>query len=255
LSVFGTYAQYYDLLYAGKDYAKEVDYVRAFIRRYAPGASSVLELGCGTGVHASLFAEHGYAVTGIDLSGEMLARARERHPTLIAGGVLSFQQGDIRDFDLGEQFDVVIALFHVISYLPNDHDLGLTFASISKHLKPAGLFLFDYWYGPAVLADPPTHRIKTLENDEIEVTRVATPTLHPADHLVDVNYDMTIVEKSSGRLAEFSETHRMHYLFRPEIESLLVRQGLRPLEFREWLSEKEPDEKSWNGFVVAKKPS
>jgi SAM-dependent methyltransferase len=253
LSVFGIYAQYYDLLYAEKDYVKEVDYVRGFIRQYAPDASNVLELGCGTGVHASLFAEYGYAVTGIDLSEQMLAKARERHLALAAGGMLRFYQGDMRDFDLQKQFDVVVALFHVISYLPTDHDLELTLSSISQHLKPGGLFLFDHWYGPAVMAYPPTRRIKTLENDEIEVTRVATPTLRADDHLVDVNYAVTVVEKSSGRSTKFSETHQMRYLFRPEIESLLGRQSLRPLEFREWLFEKEPSEKSWNGFVVAKK--
>jgi SAM-dependent methyltransferase len=251
LSVFGIYSRYYDLLYADKDYAREVDFVCTFIRQHAPEAKLLLELGCGTGIHASLFAERGFRVTGIDLSTEMLAKTRDRNSSTATNGLVDFQQGDIRDMKLERPFDVVVALFHVISYLPTNFDLDSAFARIREHLKPGGLLLFDHWYGPAVLIDPPVPRTKRFENDDITITRVATPTLFVNDNLVDVRYDVTVIEKSSGRSSEFTESHRMRYFFWPEIESLLSRHCMRPITFRKWLVDEAPDETSWNSLVVA----
>ncbi|MEO6914392.1 MAG: class I SAM-dependent methyltransferase, partial [Chitinophagaceae bacterium] len=68
---FQRYSQYYDLLYAEKNYQKEVNYVENHIRQYSPGVSSILELGSGTGNHAKHFAAAGYSVTGIERSREM----------------------------------------------------------------------------------------------------------------------------------------------------------------------------------------
>ena len=76
VTVFGESARYYDSLYADKDYAAEVAYVDGLIQRYAPGARSVLDLGCGTGRHAIEFAERGYSVLGIDRSRNMLNQAQ-----------------------------------------------------------------------------------------------------------------------------------------------------------------------------------
>jgi SAM-dependent methyltransferase len=159
LSVFGAYSHYYDLLYEDKNYSKEVEFVSAIIRRHAPDARTVLDLGCGTGIHACAFAREGYQVTGLDRSAEMLARARDRLKQAVSNGSpVDFRQSDIRDFKLTHRFDVVVALFHVISYLPANADLDAAFAQIREHLNPGGLLIFDHWYGPAVLTDRPTPR-------------------------------------------------------------------------------------------------
>jgi hypothetical protein len=139
----------------------------------------------------------------------------------------------------------------VVRDLPANSDLEAAFARIREHLKPGGLLIFDHWYGPAVLTDRPAPRIKTFENDEVKIIRIATPTLLVNDNLVDVRYDLTIVEKLSGRCGQVVENHSMRYLFWPEIESLLSRHGLYQVEFREWLSDRVPDQSSWNTFVAA----
>ena len=74
--VFDEYARYYDLLYQDKDYQAEADYVAGLIRRFHPEARSILELGSGTGIHASLLAKKGFTVHGVERSPEMLARSR-----------------------------------------------------------------------------------------------------------------------------------------------------------------------------------
>ena len=79
MSVFGDYAQFYDSLYQEKDYDIECDFLEKIFTHYAQSPIvSILDLGCGTGGHAIPMAHRGYQVTGVDLSKEMLAQARQK---------------------------------------------------------------------------------------------------------------------------------------------------------------------------------
>jgi len=239
MSVFGTYSRYYNLLYQDKDYAGEAEYIRSLITRHCPQAQTVLDLGCGTGQHDHLLAQMGYDVTGIDRSEEMLniANAQSSTPT--------FHQDDIRTVRLNTTFDVIISLFHVMSYQTTNADLAAAFATARAHLKPGGLFLFDCWYGPAVLTDRPSVRVKRLEDGVISVTRIAEPVMHENDNLVDVNYQVLVRDKSSGDVVELKESHQMRYLFRPELELLLAEAGLSLFESVEWLTDNKPGFTTW----------
>jgi SAM-dependent methyltransferase len=105
ISVFADYARYYDLLYRDKDYAAEAEYVAGLIRKFHPSARSILELGSGTGIHASLLAEKGITVHGIERSPEMLARSQALAENRAAGDDrLTFTTGDIRDVRLTGTF-------------------------------------------------------------------------------------------------------------------------------------------------------
>lgn len=248
MSVFGDYSRYYDLLYRDKDYAGEARYIHELITRHRPGASTVLDLGCGTGRHATLLAERDYAVTGVDLSEEMLAVARSTSP----GG--SFFQGDVRTVRLGRTFDVVLSLFHVMSYQTTNEDLQAGLSTVREHLAPGGLFVFDCWYGPGVLTSRPQVRIKRLEDEAVAITRLAEPVLYPNDNLVDVNYQVFIQDKQSGKVEELRETHKMRYLFAPEVRLLLDAAGLRLMKLSEFMSEREPGFDTWNAVFIGSRP-
>jgi SAM-dependent methyltransferase len=249
--VFDAYARYYDLLYRGKDYAAEADYVASHIRRHAPRAKCVLELGCGTGAHAEHLARMGYKVHGIDLSETMLERAAARRKGLPAelAARLSFSHGDVRTVRTGSAWDAVISLFHVMSYQTSNADLEAAFATAAAHLEPGGLFVFDFWYGPAVLTERPEPRVKLLEDEAIKVRRAAEPTLHAGDNVVDVDYTVSVEDKSSGKVSQLHEKHRMRYLFLPELA--LLRKGL----FEEraslaWMSAEPLGTGDWAGMQV-----
>jgi SAM-dependent methyltransferase len=142
-AVFADYARYYDLLYRDKDYAAEAEYVAGLIRKFHPSAGSILELGSGTGIHASLLAEKGFTVHGIERSPEMLARSQALAENRAAGDDrLTFTTGDIRDVRLNKRFEAVIALFHVISYQTTNEDVTAAFETARQHLNPGGVFIF-----------------------------------------------------------------------------------------------------------------
>lgn len=243
--VFDAYAAYYDLLYRDKDYATEAAYVHGLIQRHKPGARELLELGCGTGAHAACLAQHGYKIMGLDRSEAMVRQARAR-----TNG-MEFARGDLREFRAGRTFDVVLSLFHVMSYQTGNADLRAAMATAAAHLRPGGLFIFDCWYGPGVLSDPPTTRVRRLQGDGIAVTRIAEPDHRPNENRVDVHYEV-IVEGQQG-LQRIREVHAMRYLFAPEVDMLLEAAGLHRLALLSWLGDAPPNLDSWNVCFVAVK--
>jgi SAM-dependent methyltransferase len=252
VTIFNNYARYYDLLYRDKDYTAEAEFIDRLIQSKAPNTSTILELGCGTGNHALLLAKAGYRVHGVDLSAEMLKCAQERcdrvEPELAAK--LQFSCGDLRQVRLDLKFDAIVSLFHVISYQTTNADLLAALETVKTHLKPGGIFIFDVWYGPAVLSDPPAVRIKRLEDSSIQVTRIAEPIMYPNKNLVDVNYQVFIKDKDSGAIDELTETHRMRYLFRTELELLLNRLQMYIIEDGEWLTHHQPGLNTWGVYFV-----
>jgi SAM-dependent methyltransferase len=255
MSSFGQYASYYDLVYRDKDYRAEAGYVAGLIRRYSPKARTLLEMGCGTGLHATHLAEQGFAVLGVDLSEPMVERARAQRECLAPAlkEALEFTRGDIRHLRLNRTFDAVIALFHVMSYQTGNEDLQGAFTSAAVHLEPGGLLVFDCWYGPGVLTDRPAVRVKRMEDERIRVTRLAEPVMHANENVVDVHYEIHIEEKASGQVGRVRETHRMRYLFAPEVRLFLAQAGFEPLAEREWMSDKELGFSAWGACFVARK--
>jgi SAM-dependent methyltransferase len=101
----------------------------------------VLELACGTGRLTIPLAQDGHDVVGLDSSGCMLRRARAKAAE--AGVPVSLMRGDMRDFDLGQRFALVIVSCNSLGHLTGNHDLRLCFRAIRRHLAPGGLLAFD----------------------------------------------------------------------------------------------------------------
>lgn len=247
--VFDAYSEYYDLLYADKDYAAEARYVDGLIRRHGGGGKRILELGCGTGIHAGLLARAGYEVTGIDRSARMVELAKRHN----GDGTVTFSQGDVRDFRSGLRYDAVLSLFHVASYLTGDEDLRRFAETASVHLETGGVFIFDYWYGPAVLTQRPEVRVKRVENERVRVVRVAEPELDTERNTVAVKYEVLVENKATRELSRFEERHGMRYLFTPEVRLLLGEHGLAPLRIEEWMSAREPSTMTWGVVCIAQR--
>lgn len=254
MSVFAGYSRYYDLLYRDKDYAGESRYVAGLIRRHAPHAKALLEIGCGTGAHAVELAELGFDVTGVDISEGMLDAAGARRSSLAPelAARLEFATGDARTARLGRKFDAVISLFHVMSYQTSNADLAAAFATAREHLEPGGVFIFDCWYGPAVLRQWPAVTEKNLFDDVTEVARRAEPVIHPTENVVDVNYTVLVTDRLTRASETLRETHRMRYLFSPEIEIALSGAGMTLVDSRGWMTDSPPGFETWGAVFVGR---
>jgi len=207
-----------------------------------------MDLGCGTGRHATILARKGYKVYGVDRSEEMLAIAREENAENP-----KFYCGDVSNLQIGQKVDVVTALFHVVSYQTSNEGLMGTFKTAYDHLRPGGIFIFDFWYGPAVLSNKPETRLKELGNEDVLLYRFALPGNRPNENIVDVRYKILVKDKKSSEVEELSELHSMRYLFLPEIRYMLQSSGLTVEYVAEWLTNEEPGFDTWSVVAVARR--
>lgn len=111
---------------------------RPYLDRVAalsPPPGKVLDVGCGSGEPiARYFVERGYQVTGVDAVGEMLELSRTRFPAM------TWLQTDMRQLDLGERFDVVIAWDSFFHLSPDDQ--RPMFERFRRHAAPGGVLMF-----------------------------------------------------------------------------------------------------------------
>lgn len=252
MSQFGNlYSQYYDLIYSDKNYQNEVEYIDFLIKNNHQNAKTLLDMGCGTGKHAELLCNKGYKVHGVDISQDMLKVANTRK--VGKEGRLEFSHSNIQNLKLDSKFDVVTSLFHVISYQNTNSELLKAFEVSKSHLNDNGIFIFDFWYGPAVLTELPTTRIKRLENENIKITRLAEPIIYVQENIVDVNYDIFVNSKISKEVIEKKELHKMRYFFDTELEFLCEIVGFEILKKYEWMSDRKPSFESWNVVWIVRK--
>jgi SAM-dependent methyltransferase len=245
------YAGSYDLLYKDKNYAAEAASVAKYFKRHGIESGALLELGSGTGRHAIEFARLGYDVLGVERSDAMLRRAKsKRFENAI--GRLEFESGDVRSYRSGRIFDAVVSLFHVLSYQTTNEDLIATFETAAHHLRRGGLFVFDCWYGPAVLSERPSARIKRIEDENVTIIRVAEPALDVRRNVAVIDYTI-LIERNGRDLQHWHETHRMRYLFEPEVSELLKRTGLELCDAHESVTGRALGADTWSAMFVAKK--
>jgi SAM-dependent methyltransferase len=245
------YSKYYDILYVDKDYEKECDFIENVFKQYSLSKPvKILDIGCGTGGHLVHLIRRGYEVVGIDKSESMVRIAEEkiRKYNLRARVFVT----DVLDFNLDEKFDACISMFAVINYIIKTDEIIKAFKNIRKHLKHGGLFIFDYWYGPAVLTIRPSTRVKIVEKDGIKLIRTVMPELDTFNHVQRSNYYLIAI-KDGMVIDEVRETHVLRYLFPQELIYYLKETGFEILKFCEFpYLDKPPSENTWNVATIAR---
>jgi hypothetical protein len=114
------------------------------------------------------------------------------------------------------------------------------------------MFFCDFWYGPAVLVERPSERVKVIETSQGQVIRVAAGELDSLHNLCTVRYHVWRI--AEGKVsAEVREQHPMRYFFGPELDVLLSAAGLELVRLGAFPAfDDEPDERTWNVALVAR---
>ena len=242
---FKNYSKYYNLLYKDKNYNGEVEYVINLFAKYSNNGKNILELGSGTGIHGDLLNKAGYDVYGIEQSQDMVNLAKSRD--------LDCEVNNISSFSLNKRFDIVISLFHVISYLTDNNELIKTFNNANNHLTVNGLFIFDVWYTPAVYEQKPSVKIKKMVNLDLEVIRIAEPYLKNENNQVDVKFSIIAKDLFNDEVTITEETHSMRHFGVPEIELLAKITNFKIIKIEEFLTGNDISEKTWGACFILKK--
>jgi SAM-dependent methyltransferase len=157
----------YDVLYGEmKDYDADCRLLHTWIQAAKPGAASLLDVACGTGLHLERLRQW-YDVEGVDLSEPMLEIAAARNPEV------PLHTGDMRSFDLGRRFDAITCLFSAIGYMPDVDALGEAVGNMARHLAPGGILIVEPWLDVEGWMDGHLD-LMTFESDDLKVARMSS---------------------------------------------------------------------------------
>lgn len=143
----------------------EIPFIEQLLRRV--NAQQVLDAACGTGMHALALAQHGYKVSGADLSAGMIGRARANASaaeTVVGVGHASRYEGfscpRFETAGFGElahtfgraAFDALLCLGNSLPHLLTPAELTASLVDFAACLRPGGLLLIQNRNFDAVLA-------------------------------------------------------------------------------------------------------
>ena len=155
--------------------------------------------------------------------------------------------------NLNKQYDAIVALFHVISYQTTNEQFQNVFANAARHLKLNGLFIFDFWYSPAIYKQVPSVRIKRMKDDEVEITRIAEPEIRNNENRVEVKYSIFVRNLKKDHTETFEEIHPIRHFSLPEINMVSAKYGFNCVKVEEFLTRKKVSENTWGVCMVLKK--
>ena len=168
---YETLAAMYDALMDDVDYEAWADYIDRMLQKHGGPGKRLLDLGCGTGCISIPLAQRGYQVTGVDISEEMLAAAREKSRALQLD--IDWRKQDLTSLQLFDEagnemvFDAAIATFDVFNHLTDPEDLQMLFHTLNPLLTDEGVLLFDV-QTPYKLREYLGNHIFTLHRDDVE---------------------------------------------------------------------------------------
>lgn len=137
--LFSNYADTYESEIYTQGTLGEVDFIENELNH--DKKCRILDIGCGTGRHAIELTKRGYNVTGVDLSGSMLKKAREKAET--AGLNIDFQLADARNLPFEQEFDLAIMLCEGAFPLMETDEMNFDILkNAAKALKKDGKFIF-----------------------------------------------------------------------------------------------------------------
>jgi SAM-dependent methyltransferase len=252
-SYLGRHAELYDLFYQEKPYKEESQFIHRCLQELSSESpQSLLELACGTGNHALEMAKLGYKVLATDYSEDMLRCAKYKQKQ--GEYNIEFACQDMRYLRLDcQQFDAAICLFDSIGYVQTNEALLQVLLNVHNHLKPHGLFLFEFWHAGAMLRNYEPLRIRRWVLPDREILRISETTLDCARQLSSVNY--SIYELSNDRtFSTIQETQVNRYFLLQEMDGWLNQVGFKAIKsFAGYEWDERINEETWHIVIASQK--
>lgn len=215
----GAYSEivpYYDLLYSSlKDYEDEAAKIHDILRATGEHVRRILDVGCGTGLHAYALNRLGHGVDGLDIEPGFVRIAADRNPEG------SFRKADMRDFTVEEPYDAVLCLFSAIGYAREEDGLRSTLHALAGAVRPGGVVIVEPWFEPGVMADGHV-MMHTAESEEVKLCRMSRTTLR--DHLSVLEFEYLVATRAAT--SHHREVHELGLFSARLMESAFAEAGL-----------------------------
>ena len=160
-----------------------------------------------------------------------------------------FLTNEIKSLKLDQKFDVIISLFHILSYQKNNLEVN-KFFEISKYLKKGGFFIFDFWNEEAVNFLKPKKTTLLVKKNNYLIKRTSNPLWNKKKKSVLVKYKINIQDKrpTKKRLPKRTiyEEHLMKYFLLDELKNKLQNNNLEIIKNLGQNLNSSPNKKDWS---------
>ena len=245
------HAEWYELASAQVDHSEEID---CLVNRIDESSEPILGLGSGTGRVLVPLMERGFDVYGIDTSKDMMARCR----TICESKGLKaklFEQSMV-DFALPQKFGMIVLASGSLGLFTSDQDILSTFERVMHHLKPGGLFIFEFQPVPA---EDNKNDNKWSGNWLKEPNDVVIAWRQMMEHNTEKHTwkQLFIIEKFvNGNLVETEVNERVgRYFTVDEAKYYAESTGFEDVKITNWLTEEPPSKDSKVITVRCKRPN
>jgi SAM-dependent methyltransferase len=250
--IYNQFATVYDRMGADHHSLRMCDYTLEVFKKFRIEGKQGLEICCGTGSALKYFVDHGYAMTGIDQSPQMLAEARKKTGKSVRLVRATLPNLRITNPASGKPYraDLAISFYDSLNYLLSAKDLQTTFTQIGRHLKSGGWFIFD-------MNTP--HALKTIWGGNVwggaldDLAWIFRHSYDDANILATVR--LTFFERHGRNWRRFDETHTERAYTLPHLRKMLKASGLRVKAIYRCYTFDRADEKTNRICVVAKRSS
>lgn len=216
--MYGLSAEVYDTLYSFKNYEEESQKVCSLIVEHKRSSGRrLLDVACGTGSHLALL-ESEFECMGVEPSAEMRRKAREKLP------FIDVVDGDMRTFEIGSEFDVVLCLFSAIGYMKTLDELTVAGQNMMRHLAPGGVLIVEPWLSPDIYRPGRVHA-NFVDDPELKVARMTKGEIDGRLSIMEMHH---LVADLSG-VRHFVERHEMGLFTREEYLSAFKGEGFETL--------------------------
>lgn len=247
------HAEWYDFASSEVDHHEEIEF---WVRSIDASGEPILELGSGTGRVLVPLLERGFDIVGIDTSQDMMERCRTT--CKVKGLKAELYEQLMQEFDLPRKFGLVILDSGGLGLFTSDQDIHSTFVRVMKHLKPGGLFIYEFEPVPAEENENKNDNKWSggwLRGPDDVVIAWRNQMKHdPVTHIWETLF---VVEKFfGGRLVETEANERMGRFFTVEEAVQYAKSvGFEGIRATNWLTEEPPDKDSKVITVQCRKPA
>jgi SAM-dependent methyltransferase len=220
------FVQDYDLIYADKDYDKDIEAFQILAGMPSLTGTKVLEVGAGTGNHTVRLALKVGELVSVEVDSDFVEVLRGKIAAVGGKNTKVFDRPI--EYLTESEFDAAGAFFHVLNYISPDR-LESFFSALAGRLRSGARFVADAWNGAAVMLDPPREEIRRKTAGTTQIVQRIRPRTDVTRRRVSLDYEIDL--ESEGGTKKIIERIELYLWLREELQAVLQRVGFSDVAF------------------------
>lgn len=205
--------------------------IASFLRQARPAAGqTVLDWGCGTGLHARELGGRGHPVIGLDVSPAMAEKAEANTRDRAAVRILSRDVVEWAGSETETRIGAFYSFANVINCLPDEATMEQSLRAIASLLPAGGRGMVDAWNILPLLKNGPRETIRHVATPGAEFVQTMAASLERERQVLNIDYRVFVSRDGGACWRQVRSTHRLTLRTPRQYHGLFERAGFAVLE-------------------------